>query len=183
MFQFPTACVRLDRIESRLATSRPGGKGPPPPDHHLVTRLAWRDRPPCQTQRMGAHEHGGESSARVVEDCVLEDEQDDPGPEPRDRALLRELRERVEDIARAVGVAKVGSEEGQGGRGKEDLKRLKERLKDAMAAETERMREEIPKPTWMEYIFGICSPDGRVGKNGSRCDNMGWLCGPCSGCA
>ena len=55
---------------------------------------------------------------------------------------------------------------------KEDCKRLKEKLKGALELEQSR-RSQLPgdqsRETWMEYIFGICKPDGRVGKQGSRC--------------
>jgi hypothetical protein len=51
----------------------------------------------------------------------------------------------------------------------EDRKRLKERLKEALD-ENKRTRPdyEVEKEDWLEYIFGICRPDGRIGKEGSR---------------
>jgi hypothetical protein len=70
--------------------------------------------------------------------------------------------------------------------GKEDWKRLKERLKEAMGYQHDALTEQLtpktntfmdnlfgtwmPKYTvdWKEYIFGICTPDGRLGKEGSR---------------
>ena len=53
---------------------------------------------------------------------------------------------------------------------KEDRKRLKQRLKDAIEYmhETSTNRSTGKKAGWTEHIFGICRPDGRVGKEGSR---------------
>ena len=52
---------------------------------------------------------------------------------------------------------------------KEDRKRLKEKLKEAMDHQEARTAKlDRIKPDWMEYIFGICKPDGRLGKEGSR---------------
>ena len=49
----------------------------------------------------------------------------------------------------------------------EERKRLKERLKEAV--ETKASTEMTYKnSSWMEYIFGICKADGRLGKEGSR---------------
>jgi hypothetical protein len=51
----------------------------------------------------------------------------------------------------------------------EDRKRLKERLKEALDLNKNALpNRECLKEDWMEYIFGICHPDGRVGKEGSR---------------
>ncbi len=51
----------------------------------------------------------------------------------------------------------------------EDSKRLKERLKEALD-ENKRAKlfSQSEKKGWLEYFFGICQPDGRVGKEGSR---------------
>jgi hypothetical protein len=52
----------------------------------------------------------------------------------------------------------------------EDRKRLKERLKEALD-ERKRVRimsNEFEKEGWLEFLFGICKPDGRIGKAGSR---------------
>jgi prefoldin subunit 5 len=50
----------------------------------------------------------------------------------------------------------------------EDLKRLKEKLKEARGKEYNTRQVTVEKEPWMEYMFGICKPDGRVGKEGSR---------------
>jgi predicted RNase H-like nuclease (RuvC/YqgF family) len=70
--------------------------------------------------------------------------------------------------------------------GKEDWKRLKERLKEAMGYQRNALNEVHAQKTntcmenlfgtwmlrtrvdWKEYVFGICTPDGRLGKEGSR---------------
>ena len=48
-----------------------------------------------------------------------------------------------------------------------DCKRLKERLKNAMKAEVQ-YTAMADKVAWNELIFGICAPDARKGKEGSR---------------
>ena len=56
----------------------------------------------------------------------------------------------------------------------EDRKRLKEKLKEAMRTENMKSSGIVPeREEWMEYLFGICKPDGRVGKPGSRCATSG----------
>ena len=69
-------------------------------------------------------------------------------------------------IADAVGVK--GTDKSQ--EDAEDRKRLKERLKEALEQSTRSRRKnsDDEKENWIEYIFGICNPDGRVGKAGSR---------------
>ncbi len=75
------------------------------------------------------------------------------------------VEKRLESIAEAVGVTptvNVGDDD-------EDRKRLKERLKEAQEEDQAKAQSKYTeKETWMEYIFGICKPDGRVGKRGSR---------------
>ncbi len=51
----------------------------------------------------------------------------------------------------------------------EDRKRLKERLKEAIKTENSKSSVLVhEREEWMEYLFGICKQDGRVGKPGSR---------------
>ena len=72
---------------------------------------------------------------------------------------------RLVSIAEAVGV----SNEADVGDDDADRKRLKERLKEALEVEeNKRSLNFNEKESWMEYIFGICKPDGRIGKRGSR---------------
>lgn len=51
-----------------------------------------------------------------------------------------------------------------------DRKRLKEKLKLAIEADRRsRIRPIVSRgEVWIEYIFGICQPDQRIGKRGSR---------------
>jgi ElaB/YqjD/DUF883 family membrane-anchored ribosome-binding protein len=77
--------------------------------------------------------------------------------------LLLGLDKKIERIAGAVGVLFTG---GGHGDDNEDRKRLKEKLKAALERQTRTIVAE--QEEWMEYIFGICKPDGRVGKRGSR---------------
>jgi hypothetical protein len=78
-----------------------------------------------------------------------------------------DLDRKLNMIAEAVGVRMRAKEEEDA----EDRKRLKERLKEALALEkTHRLRtiDEDEREGWVEYIFGIVQPNGRVGKMGSR---------------
>ena len=79
---------------------------------------------------------------------------------------IGEVNRMLERIAVAVGV-KVGSNEGDD---EEDRKRLKEKLKVAIELDRRTRVHTIvsSREVWLEYIFGICSPDKRVGKRGSR---------------
>jgi hypothetical protein len=72
---------------------------------------------------------------------------------------------KLEKISRAVGVrAEAEMDE------KENRRRLKEKLKEALDSEQRNRLEliESKREQWLEYFFGICKPDGRIGKNGSR---------------
>ena len=73
---------------------------------------------------------------------------------------------KLELIADAVGVKNAVS----AGNDDEDRKRLKERLSEALEIRKHRsLVSEINVEGWMEYFFGICKPNGRFGKQGSRC--------------
>ena len=53
----------------------------------------------------------------------------------------------------------------------DDRKRLKERLKGAIEQDREAVAggaRGAETAGWAEYLFGICKPDGRTGKIGSR---------------
>ena len=60
----------------------------------------------------------------------------------------------------------------------EDRKRLKEKLKQAIEADRRsRIRPIVSRSeVWLEYIFGICQPDQRIGKRGSRSDLVMTVC-------
>ena len=53
----------------------------------------------------------------------------------------------------------------------EDRRRLKEKLKVAIEVDRRSRVHTIVSQSemWLEFIFGICSPDQRIGKRGSRC--------------
>ncbi len=88
----------------------------------------------------------------------------EPGEQER---RLVEIDRKLHMIADAVGVRMQAKEEEDA----EDRKRLKERLKEALALEKmDRVngKHEGEGEDWLEFIFGICRPNGRVGKMGSR---------------
>ena len=69
-------------------------------------------------------------------------------------------------VAEAVGVNYLTGEAGD----RDDRRRLKEKLKVAMETGQRLTVRQIDseREMWMEYFFGICKPDGRVGKAGSK---------------
>ncbi len=64
---------------------------------------------------------------------------------------------------------KIKSEANEGD-DEEDRRRLKEKLKVAIDLDRRSRVHTIvsKREVWLEYIFGICSPDQRMGKRGSR---------------
>ena len=77
--------------------------------------------------------------------------------------LAASLEKRLEQIASAVGVKAAGDED-------DDKKRLKEKLKQAIERDKRnRIRTIVSEHAkWLEYVFGICKADQRLGKKGSR---------------
>ncbi len=73
----------------------------------------------------------------------------------------------IEHIAATVGV----KTEAGAGDDEEDRKRLKEKLREALDLDKRSRIRTImsERELWLEYVFGICQPDGRLGKRGSRC--------------
>ncbi len=73
---------------------------------------------------------------------------------------------KLERISASMGI-KSGVDEGDD---EEDRRRLKEKLKDAIDLDRRSRVHKIvsKRQVWLEYIFGICSPDQRIGKRGSR---------------
>ena len=70
-------------------------------------------------------------------------------------------------VAGAVGVHNhLDSEESS----RNDRRRLKEKLKAAMEVGQRLTVRQIKseRAMWLDYVFGICKPDGRVGKGGSK---------------
>jgi hypothetical protein len=77
----------------------------------------------------------------------------------------------LEKFADAFGVKKTVDS----GDDDEDRKRLKERLSEALEIRRHSSQvSEIGVDGFLEYFFGICKPNGRFGKHGSRClvDNL-----------
>jgi hypothetical protein len=74
---------------------------------------------------------------------------------------------KLDRIAGAVGV-KSGENEGDD---EQDRKRLKEKLKAAIETDRRSKTHTVVSSgdAWLEYLFGICKPDQRNGKRGSRC--------------
>jgi hypothetical protein len=78
------------------------------------------------------------------------------------------VEKRLEKIAHAVGIKHVVN----AGDDEEDRKRLKMRLKEALSIQNAHDRVHLNEPEgFFEYFLGIRPPNGRVGKQGSRC---GW---------
>jgi hypothetical protein len=73
---------------------------------------------------------------------------------------------KLERISTSLGI-KSGTNEGDD---EEDRRRLKEKLKAAIEVDRRSRVLTIVSRSemWIEYIFGICSPDQRIGKSGSR---------------
>ncbi len=81
---------------------------------------------------------------------------------------LAAMDKKLEKITASMGirsVANLGDDE-------EDRKRLKEKLKQAIELDKQNhvtVRNIVSdRELWMEYIFGVCSPEPRTGKRGSR---------------
>jgi hypothetical protein len=76
------------------------------------------------------------------------------------------LVKKVELIAISMGIHGVSSEFDH----EEDRKRLKEKLKQAIEIDRRSRIHTIVShaEAWLEYVFGICQPDQRLGKRGSR---------------
>jgi hypothetical protein len=112
-------------------------------DRHMEAIIARLDRRPREHSRERPRSNSGDKD--TVERRM----------EAMDARLTR--------IADHLGIAtqvSIGDDD-------EDRKRLKEKLKAALNSQQNRHHETV-KESWMEYIFGICKPDGRVGKKGSR---------------
>ncbi len=80
---------------------------------------------------------------------------------------FEQMDKKLERIVSAVGtINRSRSNEGD----EDDRKRLKEKLKLAIEVDRRSRIHTIVsrREVWMEYIFGICAPDKRIGKRGSR---------------
>ena len=82
--------------------------------------------------------------------------------------LSDSLSKKLERIAYALGIRNLNVVD-NGGDDAEDRKRLKEKLKAAYDIDRRSKRVITSgKEKWLDYIFGICRPDQRIGKRGSR---------------
>ena len=101
-----------------------------------------------------------EASAKLPETAEIMDRL------PEFNSKFGAIDRKLEQIAIAMGVRGVSNE----GDDEEDRKRLKEKLKQAIEADRRsRVRPIISRgEMWLEYVFGICRPDQRLGKRGSR---------------
>jgi hypothetical protein len=86
------------------------------------------------------------------------------------RASNKERFDRIERKLDLIVAAVCVSDTDRSQEEAEDRKRLKERLKEALEQSTNsrKLHLDTEKENWVEYLFGICKPDGRVGKEGSR---------------
>ncbi len=100
----------------------------------------------CEDNDVGEFDPNCEGNCNVDFECHLEN-----------------IQRTIKSISERVGGESRKKNDG------EDRKRLKEKLKEAMRAENSKSSGIVPElETWMEYLFGICKPDGRAGKPGSR---------------
>jgi hypothetical protein len=76
---------------------------------------------------------------------------------------LEKIQTTIKSVSERVGCKSRETDNGR------DRKRLKEKLKEAMKTENSKLSViGHEREAWMEYLFGICKPDGRNGKQGSR---------------
>jgi hypothetical protein len=128
-----------------------------------------------------------ESSKAVRKQTVAEGQQDAiagaTGPQETTVTAAKQLDwdsrfgaidKKLEQIAGAIGFRGPGNENDDD----EDRKRLKEKLKQAIEADRRsRVRTIVSRgERWLEYMFGICPPDQRIGKRGSRYPEYYPLC-------
>jgi hypothetical protein len=83
----------------------------------------------------------------------------------RMEAKLEGMDPKLDEIAQAIGIEKHNVSAGDD---EEDRKRIKEKLREALEDNYERSKRNTKKQDFMEYFFGICKTNGRVGKIGSR---------------
>jgi hypothetical protein len=156
--------AKLSQLADLVAVSQsPTGQAQPQPKADIELEL----HPP--------DDHGGQTgrglSASRSEVHVMEENQS--LSQPRDSAKLQEVGVKLdhvgkvlEHVATAVGVrASLGT-----GDDEEDRRRLKEKLKEALERDRrDRIRDVVSeREVWLEYVFGICKPDRRTGRRGSR---------------
>jgi hypothetical protein len=126
---------------------------------------------------------GGESPAKISSPSIMAGGVNECDPESimnlplppgnQDRLLeidtkLAAMDKKLSQMAGSMGIHLLSGNEGDDDT--DDRKRLKEKLKLAIEADRRsRVRTIVSQgEMWLEYIFGICRPDQRLGKSGSR---------------
>jgi hypothetical protein len=88
-------------------------------------------------------------------------------------AKMEAMDKRMGRIEAAVGILPDDIKEDDDA---EDRKRMKERLKEALSNNTKpKLKSEEGEMNFLEYLFGICKPDGRIGKHGSRSCKLAYI--------
>ncbi len=128
-----------------------------------LQRLAIGLTPPSGSRRslrQAEEDPDPQSSSKLLRVSDAADRSSDIG------SKLAVIDRKLERIAASLGIRGVSRE----GDEEEDRKRLKEKLKQAIEADRRsRMRTIFStREVWLEYVFGICRPDQRMGKRGSR---------------
>ena len=121
----------------------------------FISCIEERDRYPSTAEQVSdASHHSSEAGTTFARE-------DNVGTQ------LLTIDRRLCEIASAVGAKSAAGAVDK----EEDCKRLKEKLKGALELERA-LQPKLPgdqyRVTWVEYVFGICKPDGRLGKRGSR---------------
>jgi hypothetical protein len=85
-------------------------------------------------------------------------------------SLSESMSRKLERIAYALGIRNLNVMDNSADDA-EDRRRLMEKLKSAFDNDRlRRFREAVSeRQRFLEYVFGICKPDQRIGKRGSRC--------------
>jgi hypothetical protein len=166
----------VDRNEATAARFAVSGQSKQVADGPLDSVVVRNSRVRAPRGGQGPGELGAplQAAGRMAADCDLEMDVSAPLDPSESMGGLAELSTKVglmdrkmDRIAGAVGVRSGGNE----GDDDEDRKRLKEKLKAAIETERRRRIHTIVSSSdaWLEYLFGICKPDQRTGKRGSRC--------------
>ena len=84
--------------------------------------------------------------------------------------LSESMGRKLERIAYALGIRNLNVVDNSADDA-EDRKRLMEKLKTAFDNDRQKRfgKTGTERERWLEYVFGICKPDQRIGKRGSRC--------------
>ncbi len=83
--------------------------------------------------------------------------------------LSESISKKLERIAYALGIRNLNVVDNSADDA-EDRKRLMEKLKIAFDSDRRKklIKKDSDREIWLEYVFGICKPDQRIGRRGSR---------------